>query len=70
MENLQQILDEGTDATEKLHGLCVKAAKHYCKTGNFDASAKAWKLASIYANAMAEGRAINVGGVRPSAGDK
>ena len=69
-DNLQQTLDKRAKQTRAMVSECVEFADHYCRSGDFVASAQAWDLAATYCKAMAKGRALNVGEIRPMAGDK
>jgi hypothetical protein len=70
MKDLQKLLDRGTKDTNRMVHECITAAEYFCREGNFTASAEAWGLAATYCTAMAQGRMIDVGGIRPMAGDK
>jgi hypothetical protein len=70
MKDLQKLLDRGTKDTNRMVHECISAAEYFCREGDFTASAEAWGLAATYCTAMAQGRMIDVGGIRPMAGDK
>jgi hypothetical protein len=70
MKDLQKLLDRGAKDTRRMVRECIEAGDYYCQEGDFEASAEAWGLAATYCTAMAQGRMVNIGGIRSKAGDK